>query len=149
MAKIGIMTCGNMKNELSCSAVGCFRSFNGREGRFNRYQDDKEFQLVGLSTCAGCPTLLAPEKILNKVKPLVEMSQAEIIHFSTCMVNLCPFVNQYRTAINAKYPQVEVVMGTDAPSEALLEALKGSIKKLLTEDQPDLTAEFKKVIAAG
>jgi len=147
MAKIGIISCGNVKNELSCSAVGCFRSFNGREGQFKRYQDDKELQIVGFSTCAGCPTLLAPEKILLKVKPLVEMSQAEIIHFATCMVNLCPFVNKYKNVVNAKYPHVEVVMGTDEPSEARLEAVKGSIKKLLTQDQPDITEEFKKVMA--
>ncbi len=56
-----------------------------------------------------------------KEKPLVEMGGAEKIHFSSCMTHLCPFINKYKTVISAKYPDVELVMGTDnAPWEAIL-----------------------------
>jgi predicted metal-binding protein len=99
MTRIAILTCGNVKNELSCSAAGCFKSFNERDGEFSRYKGDEELQIVGLSSCAGCPTRLAPEKLLNKVKPLVEMGGAEKIHFSSCMLHLCPFINKYKTVI--------------------------------------------------
>jgi predicted metal-binding protein len=147
VTRIAILTCGNVKNDLSCSAAGCFRSFNERDGEFIRYKDDKELQIGGLSSCAGCPTRLAPEKLLNKVKPLVELSGAEKIHFSSCMIHLCPFINKYKTVIGSKYPDVELIMGTDPTPDALLKNLGGMVKKLLVDDMPDLTEEIKKITA--
>lgn len=39
------------------------------------------------------------------------------------MVEMCPFVNKYKSAINAAYPDVEVVMGTDAISNQYIEKM--------------------------
>lgn len=142
MARIAIMSCGNVKNEFSCPAVGCFRSFNDRKGMFERYKDDQQSQIVGFSTCAGCPTLYAPEKILHKVKPLVEICKADTIHFSSCMAKLCPFVKKYKSVINATYPNVEVVMGTDESTP--LETMKIMIKDMFTDNNHGITEEFKK-----
>ncbi|HBF37589.1 MAG TPA: CGGC domain-containing protein [Firmicutes bacterium] len=142
MARIAIMSCSNVKNEFSCPAVGCFKSFNDRKGMFECYKDDQESQIVGFSTCAGCPTLYAPEKILSKVKPLVEISKADTIHFSSCMVKLCPFVQKYKSVINATYPNVELVMGTDEATP--LEAMKIMLKNLLTDNSHGITEEFKR-----
>ncbi|CQR72606.1 CGGC domain protein [Sporomusa ovata DSM 2662] len=146
MKKIAIMSCGNVKNELSCSAVGCFKSFNNRKGMFERYKEDQESQIVGFATCAGCPTLYALEKILKKVKPLVELSKADTIHFSSCMVKLCPFVKKYKSIINATYPHVEVVMGTDESTP--LETMKIMLKNVLIDDSHGITEEFKKYLPA-
>ncbi|WP_048105926.1 CGGC domain-containing protein [Methanosarcina barkeri] len=145
MVKVAILCCDNVKNELSCPAAGCFRSFNEKTGSFERYKDDTEARLVGFSTCAGCPTLLAPEKIIKKIKPLVEISKAEKIHLSSCMAKMCPFVNKYKSAINVAYPDVEVVMGTDAVSDQHIEIMKTMFKKLLTDPNPDISEEYLKI----
>lgn len=142
MAKIAIISCNNIKNELSCPAVGCFKSFNNHEGMFERYKENEEMQMVGFSTCDGCPTLYGFEKILIKVKPLVEISKADTIHFSSCMVQLCPFVQKYKNVINAAYPNVEVVMGTDENTS--LETMKLMLKNVLTDNSHGITEEFKK-----
>ena len=42
MTRIAILCCGNIKNELSCPAIGCLRSFNEKTGTFDRYKDDTE-----------------------------------------------------------------------------------------------------------
>ncbi len=144
MAKIAIISCANVKNELSCPAVGCFKAFNNRKGMFDRYKEDQELQIVGFSTCAGCPTLYAQEKILSKVKPLVELSKADIIHFSSCMVKLCPFAQKYKSIMNATYPDVEVVMGTDESTP--LEMMKTMLKNVLTDNSHGITEEFKRNI---
>lgn len=145
MKKIAMITCSNIKNELGCPAVGCLGYLNARKGSFARYDDGLE--LVGITTCAGCPTLLAPKKILTKIKPLVELAQAQVIHISTCMVNVCPFVKKYVSIINKKYPEVEIVMGTDDLGEQKLVQLAMAVKKMLTDDQPDITEEYLKVIS--
>lgn len=79
---------------------------------------------------------ITPEKIIKKIKPLVEVSKAEKIHFSSCMVKICPFVNKYKSAINAAYSDVEVVMGTDTVSDQHIEIMKTMFKKLLTDPIP-------------
>ncbi|WPC41603.1 CGGC domain-containing protein [Clostridium sp. JS66] len=147
MARIAIISCNNIKNELSCAAAGCFKSFNERKGMFERYKDNQESQIVGFSTCAGCPTLYAFEKILIKVKPLVEISKADTIHFSSCMVKLCPFVQKYKSVINETYPNVEVVMGTDESTP--LETMKIMLKSILTDNSHGITEEFKRNMPSG
>lgn len=145
MTRIAILCCGNIKNELSCPAIGCLRSFNEKTGTFERYKNDTETYLVGFSTCSGCPTLLAPGKILKKTKPLVVMSKAEKIHLSSCMVKICPFVNRYISAINEAYLDVEVIMGTDPFPDQHLETMrKAMFKDLLTNHYPDISEEFLK-----
>ena len=149
MVKIAIICCDNVKNEFSCGAAGCLGSFNARKAMFERYKDDKDVELVGFATCAGCPTIVAPDKILKKVKPLVEIGKAEKIHFSSCMVTLCPFMQKYRSAIKAAYPDVEVLMGTDSTPDQPHETMKTIFKKLLTEPEPDISAEFTRVLQSA
>ena len=61
------------------------------------------------------------------------------------MVKICPFVDKYKSAINAAYPDVEVVMGTDAVSDQHIEIMKAMFKKLLTDPNPDISEEYLKV----
>ena len=146
MTRIAILCCGNIKNELSCPATGCLKSFNEKTGTFEQYKDDTEAYLVGFSTCSGCPTLLAPEKIIKKIKPLVVMSKVEKIHLSTCMAEICPFVNKYISAINAAYPDMEVILGTDPFPDQHLETMrKAMFKELLTNHTSDISEEYLKI----
>jgi hypothetical protein len=77
------------------------------------------------------------------------MSNAEKIHFSTCMVKLCPFVNKYKKAINAAYPDVEVIMGTEAAPDQLLEVMINMVTKLLTDPNPDISVETLKIMQSA
>jgi predicted metal-binding protein len=147
MAKIGILSCSKIKNDLSCGAVGCLRAFNGRSVVFKRYKEDKDLTLVGLTACDGCPTLYAHERILNKVKPLIELNGAENIHIASCMVKMCPFVNKFKSIINAKYPDVEIVMGTDTEPESPYDAPIQMYKGLFMENTPDITCAVKELMS--
>ncbi len=115
MTRIGILNCSNMTQDVGCSAFGCLHSMNTRTGTFAAYQDDGA-ELVGLINCAGCPTKLGPEKLLNRIRTLTEIG-VEAIHFSTCVAGLCPFRVQYEKLIAEHFPQVRVVLGTHAVPE--------------------------------
>lgn len=143
--KIAILGCDNVKNDLNCSAAFCFQSFNGHQNGFARYNADQELELVGFSNCSGCPTMHAPEKILRKIKPLVEMSKADIIHFSSCMVYMCPFIQKYKSVINANYPNVEVVLGTDSTPDHPQEMMQTFFKNMIIANNADITEEGKKL----
>jgi len=108
--KIGIITCSNATNDMDCCAAPCLRDLENQVGTFERYKG-REVKLVGLISCAGCPTKIYPEKIMRKVKTLVEFD-INVIHFSYCMVALCPFLDKYINVVKKKYPEIELVKGT-------------------------------------
>ena len=110
---IGIITCSNAVNDLDCCASPCLRDVNNRAGSFKDYP--KNLQLSGIISCPGCPTLAYPEKIKRKVKSLVE-SGVTTIHFSFCMVALCPFLNKYTKVIEQAYPNIKLIKGTHETS---------------------------------
>jgi predicted metal-binding protein len=61
MARIGIITCSNMTNDLACSSFACLEDSHNVTGTFARYEDKGGAQVVGIISCSGCPTLIAPE----------------------------------------------------------------------------------------
>ena len=103
--KIGIIICHRYH---TCSGGKCFRSLREREGAFSIYKD-KEVELVGYTTCDGCPggnVEYAPEEMIN--------NGAQVIHLATGLVvgyPPCPFITQFRDFIKTKYG-LEVVIGT-------------------------------------
>ncbi|HKI76982.1 MAG TPA: CGGC domain-containing protein [Ignavibacteriaceae bacterium] len=103
--KIGIIICDRYK---SCAGGKCFRSITERAGAFDIYKD-KEVELVGYTTCGGCPggnIEYAPEEL--------KKNGAEVIHFATGMVvgyPPCPYINEFRNFIETKY-NLKVVVGT-------------------------------------
>jgi len=107
--KIGIIQCSNAVNDLDCCASPCLRDFHDRAGCFKDYGED--VRLSGMISCPGCPTLAYPEKIMKKVKALVEFD-ITTIHFTFCMVSLCPFLNKYIKVIESAYPDLKLVKGT-------------------------------------
>ena len=75
--KIGIIICDRYK---SCAGGKCFRAMKNRDGAFDIYKD-REIELVGYTTCDGCPggnIEYAPEEM--------KKNGAEVIHFATGMV---------------------------------------------------------------
>jgi predicted metal-binding protein len=122
------------------------RAFDTRTKSFERYKDG-EVQLVGYNSCAGCPTLYAYDKILKRVKPLVEFAHAEKLHFSSCMMKMCPFVQKYKAVIEQTYPQVEVILGTDANEGDALDVMPDLFHKLLTDTEGDISDAFNALTA--
>jgi len=111
--KIGIIICDRYK---SCAGGKCFRSISERTGAFDIYKD-KEVELVGYTTCGGCPggnIEYAPEEM--------KKNGAEVIHFATGMVvgyPPCPYIDHFKRFIETKYG-LEVVVGTHPIPEKYL-----------------------------
>lgn len=114
MARIGIITCSNMTNDLACSSFRCLEDSHAGTGTFARYAGRGGAQVVGVISCAGCPTLIAPDKIVRRVRTLVA-SGVDAIHFAHCVEHLCPFRNKYQSILRAEFPETEFVNGTHEP----------------------------------
>jgi predicted metal-binding protein len=103
--KIGIIICDRYS---SCAGGKCFRALKNREGAFNIYKDH-EVELVGYTTCGGCPG--------GNVEYCVEEMKkngAEVIHFATGFVvgyPPCPHIEHFRDFIKQKF-KLDVVIGT-------------------------------------
>lgn len=103
--KIGIIICDRYR---SCAGGKCFRALRDREGAFSRYKDRK-VELVGYTTCEGCPggnVEYAPAEM--------KKNGAEIVHFATGLVvgyPPCPYVFDFQKFVGEKFG-LEVVIGT-------------------------------------
>lgn len=120
MARIGIITCSNFIQEWSCVSSGCLEEIRERKGFFSTYPPNEKLDLVGIINCSGCPSINAPQKILRRVRPFVEL-QVDTIHLSTCMSAVCPFKQKYEQVIRKVYPEIKVVIGTHAGNQKLLQ----------------------------
>ncbi|HZK09380.1 MAG TPA: CGGC domain-containing protein [Bacteroidales bacterium] len=104
--KIGIIICNRYK---SCAGGKCFKAVKNREGAFDIYDPAEELEVVGYTSCGGCPggniEYAAAEMIKNG---------AEVIHLATGMVvgyPPCRSVNYFKRFIEEKY-KIKVVVGT-------------------------------------
>jgi predicted metal-binding protein len=103
--KIGIIICDRYRN---CAGGKCLKALRDREGAFSIYKD-KDVELVGYTTCGGCPggnVEYAPEEM--------KKNGVEVIHLATGMVvgyPPCPYVSHLKKFIEEKYG-VKVVVGT-------------------------------------
>ena len=103
--KIGIIICNRYR---TCAGGKCFRALRNRDGAFKLYRN-QEVELVGYTTCDGCPggnIEYSPE----------EMSKngAEVIHLATGLVvgyPPCPYIDEFRDFIRKRYG-MEVIVGT-------------------------------------
>ncbi len=105
MKKIGIIICDRWH---TCAGGKCLRSLKNREGGFQKYQDE-EIELVGYTTCGGCPGG-------NVEYSPAEMKKngADVIHLATGLVvgyPPCPYIDDFVQFIGVKYG-LEVVIGT-------------------------------------
>ncbi|MEN8224700.1 MAG: CGGC domain-containing protein [Bacteroidota bacterium] len=104
--KIGIIICDRYR---SCAGGKCFRALKNREGAFDIYKDDEDIELVGYTSCGGCPggnIEYAPEEM--------KKNGAEIVHFATGFLvgyPPCPYINHFQKFIEEKY-KMRVVVGT-------------------------------------
>ena len=138
--KIGIIICDRYKN---CAGGKCFRSMKEHVGGFSVYDKDVDLELVGYTSCGGCPggnIEYAPAEMIK--------NGAEVIHFATGFVvgyPPCPYIKQFKDFIELNY-KIDVVVGTHPiPEKYLLvheklgtwksEKWKEIVKTLLPEKQ--------------
>ncbi|MGD8815514.1 MAG: CGGC domain-containing protein [Anaerolineales bacterium] len=103
--KIGIIICDRYRR---CAGGKCFRSMRNKEGAFSIY-GDQELELVGYTSCDGCPggniEYAGDEMVKNG---------AEVIHLATGLVvgyPPCPYIGTFVDFLEKRYP-VKVIVGT-------------------------------------
>ena len=103
--KLGIIICDRYRR---CAGGKCLRALKNREGAFSRYADT-EVDLVGYTTCDGCPGGNIEYAGAEMVK-----NGAQIIHLATGLIvgyPPCPYIHTFKNFIEARYA-VKVVVGT-------------------------------------
>ncbi len=134
--KIGIIICERYKN---CAGGKCFRSMRNHEGAFSLYEKDTDLELVGYTSCGGCPggnIEYAPEEMIK--------NGAEAIHLATGFVvgyPPCPYIDDFKNFIETRY-QIPVVIGTHPIPEKYLLVHE----KLGTWDSPKWREKIKTVL---
>lgn len=104
--KIGIIICDRYKN---CAGGKCFKAMQNREGAFDVYDPNEDLELVGYTTCGGCPggnVEYAPAEMIK--------NGAEVIHFATGLVvgyPPCPYLSYFKAFIETHF-EVKTVVGT-------------------------------------
>ncbi|MBN1163436.1 MAG: CGGC domain-containing protein [Candidatus Krumholzibacteriota bacterium] len=112
--KIGIIICDRYRR---CAGGKCLRAMREKEGAFSIY-GDTEVELVGYTSCDGCPggnIEYAGEEMVK--------NGAEVIHLATGLVvgyPPCPYIDTFRNFLEKRYP-VKVVIGTHPIPQKYLE----------------------------
>ena len=103
--KIGIIICDRYR---TCAGGKCFRAMRNREGAFSIYSDSA-IELVGYTTCDGCPG----GNIENSGEEMVK-NGAQVIHLATGLLvgyPPCPYIDTFKSFLEKKY-EVKVILGT-------------------------------------
>jgi predicted metal-binding protein len=103
--KIGIIICNRYR---TCAGGKCLRAMRNREGAFSMYAD-AEVELVGYTTCDGCPGGNVEDAGEEMVK-----NGAQVIHLATGMLvgyPPCPSIQTFKAFLEERYG-VRVVLGT-------------------------------------
>lgn len=106
MKKIGIIICARYQ---SCGGGKCFRALRERVGGFARYPKGEPVEVVGFSSCGGCPG-----GNIEDVPAEMKKNGAEVIHLATGFVvgyPPCPSIRQFKDFIEMRYG-LPVVIGT-------------------------------------
>jgi predicted metal-binding protein len=133
--KIGIIICDRYR---LCAGGKCFRALKNREGAFDIY-DGREVELVGYTTCGGCPggnIEYAPEEM--------KKNGADVVHFATGLIvgyPPCPYLSYLKNFIEAKY-RMKVVMGTHPIPQKYYDIHR----KLNTWDSPEFEGIIKNTL---
>jgi predicted metal-binding protein len=114
LTKIGIIICDRYR---TCAGGKCLRAMRNREGAFQRYKG-QDIELVGYSTCNGCPggniEYVGQEMVKNGV---------QVIHLATGFVvgyPPCPYLQTFKAFLEKRF-NVEVVIGTHPIPQKYLE----------------------------
>ncbi len=130
MAKIGILGCDSTTRQMNCVMIGCFGNLRERKGSFTDYPTDEPLDLIGIIHCGGCPTAVGADRIWQKVQALVDYG-IDALHFTSCLVQLCPFKDAFLETIRKDFPSLAVVEGTHPFHD--LDAFKNGVRELVSQ----------------
>jgi len=105
ITKVGIIICDRYRR---CAGGKCLQAMKKREGAFSIYQED-DLELVGYTTCDGCPggnVEYAGEEMVK--------NGAEVIHLATGLVvgyPPCPYIDTFVSFLENCY-SIKVIVGT-------------------------------------
>ncbi len=106
MTRLGIILCARYRD---CGGGKCFRALRERLGGFSRYGADEPVEIIGYTTCGGCPggnVEHAPAEF--------KKNGCDAIHLATGLVvgyPPCPYISQFREFIQNRF-ELPVVVGT-------------------------------------
>ena len=105
LTKIGIIICDRYRR---CAGGKCFRALKAREGAFSLYTDI-DVELVGYTTCDGCPggnIEYAGEEMVKNGAQVIHLATGFIVGYPPC-----PYINTFVDFLEKRF-QVKVVVGT-------------------------------------
>ncbi len=86
MAKIAIIGCKRIQDQLCIACEKCLKAISKREGEFARYSEDDKIELIGLGHCGDCPGLVLPKvQLMDEIGSTIGR-EFDIIHFGTCIL---------------------------------------------------------------
>ena len=106
MTKIGIIICDRYRD---CGGGKCFRALRERRGGFSIYDRDEDVEVVGYSTCGGCPG-----GNVEHVPVEFKRNGAQVVHLATGFIvgyPPCPYIRQFKYYIEVQFGMT-VVVGT-------------------------------------
>jgi predicted metal-binding protein len=115
MAKIAIVGCKRVQDQLCVACEKCLKAISTKEGEFARYEDTIE--LVALGNCGDCPGLIMPKlNLMNEIAGMLGR-EYDVVHLGTCVVKAkktgqCPLdFEKVATLVRENFGK-EVVVGT-------------------------------------
>jgi len=130
MPKVGIFGCDATTRDMDCVMIGCLGNLRGRQGSFQQYSEQDPPELIGIIHCGGCPTAFGTDRVWQKVKALKEYG-IEVLHLTSCLVQVCPFKDEFVNTIKKEYPDLKLVEGTHPFHD--LDAFKAGIKEVASQ----------------
>jgi predicted metal-binding protein len=132
--KIGIIICDRYRG---CAGGKCLRALRQRDGAFSDYPMDESVEVVGYTSCGGCPggnVEYAPEEMVK--------NDAEAIHLATGLVvgyPPCPWLDYFVDFIPRKFG-IPVVVGTHPIPQHYLDTHEGLPSREILLRYPGLLA---------
>jgi predicted metal-binding protein len=106
VTRLGIIICARYRD---CGGGKCFRALRERLGAFSRYSADQPVEIIGYTTCGGCPggnIEYAPAEFIKNGCDVVHLATGLVVGYPPC-----PYISQFREFIQNRY-ELPVVVGT-------------------------------------
>ena len=104
--KVGIIICDRYR---TCGGGKCFRAVRERAGAFCHYPADEPLEVVGFSTCGGCPggnVEYVPEEMIRNGAQAIHLATGFVVGYPPC-----PHIDAFRSFVERRYG-VPLVVGT-------------------------------------
>jgi predicted metal-binding protein len=139
--KIGIIICDRYRE---CAGGKCFRALAQREGAFSRYSADEPLDIVGYTTCGGCPggnIEYTPEEMIKNGVEAIHLATGLVVGFPPC-----PWLDYFKEFIETRY-QIPVVVGTHPIPEHYVQAHEALPSRQTLRAFPELMGTEEKRLA--